>query len=576
MQTTTAAGLLRLLLLAAAAWPAALGAQIESATRITAKPERYGPTDYVVMLKAPWQNPYRSGEVALDLELVAPSGRRITVPGYYDRGEPGKSSVWRVRYAPGEEGEYRGGLALTLSGRHQDPVPVSFVVAPSRAKGFLHAAGPWLLRFDNGEPFRGIGENLCWEARSSDDSRYFKELHENPRFNYEYLLGRLSGNGGNFFRTWMCPWNLPLEWHHVVDTSRYTDDARPLNASGIQRMDQLVDLAAATDTYFMLTLDMHGELLGNLWNLNSYNARNGGPAATPAQFFTDPGARAQYRDRLRYLVARWGWSPHLAVWEFFNEIDNAMYGQKPDRIPDEVIVGWHKEMSAYLKAIDPYGRPVTTSISHREVAGLNQVPGIDLNQKHIYRNTPSIPEVLRRQVRAEGKPYAIGEFGYEWDWSKNFNDFAPEMDRDFRLGLWLGLFSPTPILPMSWWWEFFDERNLTPNFARVRAVSDRMLSAGRGDFREEACGWTGPAIPVYGVRCGRTLFILVANPSATEAAGDLKLPTDAQGSRNLRVYDTEKDDLNSGGSAATYRSGSVPLAVAPGRCLVLVADDPAP
>ena len=66
------------------------------------------------------------------------------------------------------------------------------------------------------------------------------------------------------------------------------------------------------------------------------------------------------------------------MWELFNEIDNAMYGQAPERYPDRVVVEWHAEMSAYLKAIDPYGRLVTTSISHRDVAGLNQVASIPL------------------------------------------------------------------------------------------------------------------------------------------------------------------------------------------------------
>ncbi len=565
---------IRLTLLSAALWPAAAGAQIESVTRLTANPVRYGRTEFVVMLSAPWENPYRSADITLDLELMAPSGRRLSVPGYYDRGEPGKPSVWRARYAAAEAGVYRGRFVLEVGGARQPPVPVEFAAAPSGARGFLHPAGPWIFRFDNGEPFRGIGENLCWESRSGDDSRYFKELHENPRFNYEYLLGQLSGSGGNFFRTWMCPWNLPLEWHHVIDTSRYADDGRPFNASAARRMDQLVDLAAETDTYFMLTLDTHGALLGGLWELNGYNARNGGPAAKPSDFFTDPGARARYRDRLRYLVARWGWSPHLAVWEFFNEVDNAMYGQKPERIPDSVVVDWHAQMSAYLKSIDPYGRPVTTSISHREVAGLDRVPGLDLNQRHIYRNTLSIPSVIRRQVSLGGKPYAIGEFGYEWDWSKNFNDFAPDMDRDFKLGLWLGLFSPTPVLPMSWWWEFFDSRHLTAYFARVRAVHELMLAAGHGDYREVECPWAGPPLPVYGVRCGRTLFVLVANPASGAVSGALRLQVGPDGAR-MRMLDTEENRFT-GARPLPARSGPVELSVGPDRCLVLIVEDAAP
>ena len=280
----------------------------------------------------------------------------------------------------------------------------------------------------------------------------------------------------------MCPWNLPLEWHHVINSTRYSDDMGRFNASGIRRMDELVELAGKTDVYFMLTIDPHGAFLGDLWEQNSYNKKNGGPVATPAEFFTDSKARARYKDKLRYMVARWGYSPHLAVWEFFNEIDNAMYGQKPARIPDQVITDWHTEMGAALRALDPYGRLVTTSISHRDVAGLDQVPSFDFNQKHIYRNTLSIPAVIRQYVGSTGKPYVIGEFAHEWDWSLDFSPIAGDMDHEYKLGLWLGLFSPTPILPMSWWWEFFDERHLTPYLARVREIDERMIAAGRGDL----------------------------------------------------------------------------------------------
>jgi len=552
-----------------------LGAQVESVTRLTAHPSRFGRLDFVVMLKAEWQDPYHADDIRLDLELTAPSGRSLVVPCFYERGVSGASSEWLARYAPGEAGKYRGQVVLVVHGVRQAPVPVAFAVAASGARGFLHAAGPWMFRFDNGEPFRGIGENLCWEARSPDDSAFFKALNEDPRFNYEYLLGRLAASGGNFFRTWMCPWNLPLEWHKVSDTSRYTDDPARFNASAIRRMDELVDLAGSTDTYFMLTIDPHGAFLGRGWDLNSYNAANGGPVATPAEFFTDPAARARYRDKLRYLVARWGWSPHLAVWEFFNEIDNAMYGQKPARIPDAVITAWHAEMSAYLKAVDPYGRLVTTSVSHRDVAGMNQIPTMDFSQRHIYRNTPSIPGTIRQYVLSEGKPYVIGEFAREWDWSRDFNAIAADMDHDYKLGPWLGLFSPTPILPMSWWWEFFDERRLTASLARVRAVSDRMIAAGHGDFQGIACAWSGPALPVYGVQCGRTLFVLLVNEGASPAAGEVAMPPALTGRYASQEFDTETGQLTRAAPTDREHRDAVPATVAPGRLAVLIIS-PAP
>lgn len=547
------------------------GAQILSVTQVTHAPARFERLEFVVVLKAAWDDPYRSDDIRLDLELSGPSGRPLMVPAYYEDGESGKQSVWHARCAPSETGLYRGRFVLASRAGREATETAPFTVAPSSSRGFLRPAGPWIFRFDTGEPFRGLGENLCWEARYRDDSRFFRALHENPRFNYDYMLGSLSAHGGNFTRVWMCPWNLPLEWKRVSpDTMRYTDSPAHFNPSAIRRMDRFVETAEAAGVYVMLTLDPHGALLGENWARSSYNARNGGPAATPEEFFTNPRARAQYRDRLRYLVARWGYSPRLAVWELFNEVDNAMYGQTPVRIPDDVVTAWHAEMSAYLKGIDPSGRPVTTSISHRDVAGLNRIASIDFNQRHIYRRTDTIPETIAHYVQAEGKPYVIGEFGYEWDWNRNFNEFAGQMDRDFKRGLWLGLFSPTPILPMSWWWEYFDDRGLTAYLARVRAVLDRMLADGAGDF--QPIGADEPGILALAVRCGGTTFVYEENDGAAAVSGAPRIvgaPLNAV--RETSIFDPETGK-SSPGPAVSLHDGwwtTDPLVIQAGQSLVL-------
>jgi hypothetical protein len=267
------------------------------------------------------------------------------------------------------------------------------------------------------------------------------------------------------------------------------------------------------------------------------------------EFFTDPGAEAQQKDFLRFLVARWGYSPHIAALEIFNEIDNTMYDGKRQDIPDGIITAWHAEMSGYLKSIDPYHHLLTTSISHRQVAGLYNIAAMDFNQIHIYghkgqSNIPSFPEVLRHNSQLYGKPYVIGEFACEWDWLENFDDHAANMDDDYKKGLWLGLFSPTPILPMSWWWEYFDHRNMTPYIARVRSVLDQMLAAAGGAFADADCKWEGPSAKVMAVRCGKTYFVLLINNGTAPVTGSLSLPLDAAQNYQVRAYDPQRNVTN--------------------------------
>jgi hypothetical protein len=57
-----------------------------------------------------------------------------------------------------------------------------FTVVPSGKDGFLHPKSNWAFAFDSGKPFRGIGENIGWESRKSDDSKFFKNLQEKPKY----------------------------------------------------------------------------------------------------------------------------------------------------------------------------------------------------------------------------------------------------------------------------------------------------------------------------------------------------------------------------------------------------------
>lgn len=509
-------------------------AGIEGFTRVSGEARLYEKVEWDVAVRESWKDPYQHTDVALDLILVAPSGRTLAVPCYYVSGGSGSRSNWKARFAPQETGTYTYFFRLTRMGRQSAVSKDStFDVAPGTRKGFLHAADAWTFRFDNGERFRGIGENLCWEARTRDDSRFFAALHENPRFNFDYLVDVLARNGGNFFRVWLSPWSLPLENQRVRNTNRYTDSTEHFNPSSFARLDHLVSLAESRDTYFMLAIS-------GGWDLDRYSAKEGGPAPTREAFFSDPAARARYKSRLRYLVARWGYSPSIGAWEFFNEVDNVTHGREDVvLIPHADVVRWHAEMSTYLKAIDPYGHLVTTSISHRDIPGLNDIAPIDFNQKHVYRDTNGIPDILTRYLERHGKPYVVGEFALHWDWNLDFNEMAEDFDYDFKRGLWYGLFAPTPVLPMSWWWEFFDERKMTPYFGRVRTIYDHMMAAGKGAFEPVVAVASAPHQRVMGVRCGRASYVYLLNDTKEPVVTDLAVPLPDAASVAVRLYTPE-------------------------------------
>ncbi len=500
-------------------------AQIRQVSQITGSVRQYEKSEWDIQLTGEWQNPYFMQDIALDMEVHAPSGKVLMVPCFYVSGESGRLSNWEARFLPQEAGKYTCKFRLSKNGELVSESPSkSFISEVSGKKGILHARDNYTFGFDNGEPFRGLGENICWEARSNDDSKYFKTLHENPRFNYEFMLRKLAASGGNYTRIWICPWNFPIEWKEVSPTTnRYSNSTEYFNPSAIKKLDRLFELSDSLGVYIMLCFSGTGG-----FDESNYGLKGGGKAESDSALFVNPISKQQYKNKLRYFIARWGYSSSIGAWEFYNEINWFAFSKdKNDKRRPKSAVAWHVEMSTFLKEKDPYHHLITTSIAQTEVEGLNSVKNIDFNQIHVYDNIIplfDIPNLINDHIAAYKKPYIIGEFAHESDWLKNFDLDAEHMDSDFKRGLWLGLFSPTPLLPMSWWWEYFENRGMMSYFARVRVILDQMMKDGKGSFVPVEVAIDQSQVKVYGVKCGKTSFIYLFNPTTETKICSVNLP----------------------------------------------------
>ncbi|MBJ6145708.1 hypothetical protein JAO77_20090 [Hymenobacter sp. BT559] len=69
------------------------------------------------------------------------------------------------------------------------------------------------------------------------------------------------------------------------------------------------------------------------------------------------------------------------------------------------------------------------------------------------------------------------------------------------------------MLPITWWWELFDDQKMTPYFRAVRTISGQMLAAGRGQFQPFAV--QASVVQSFGMRCGNKYFIYLLNDSPT-------------------------------------------------------------
>src|SRR5215475_11874023 len=219
--------------------------------------------------------------------------------------------------------------------------------------------------------------------------------------------------GENYARVMMTPWAFGIE----TDTNTLTN----YRLDSAWKLDYVMQLAEQRGLYVLLCLDIHlmwqpvPDYWGadNYWQSNPYNATNGGPCVNQDAFFTNSVAQAIYQKRLRYLVARYGYSPKLVGWQLLSEIDNEYPYLTPANVPP-----WHRLMAGWLHTNDPFGHLVTTSLTGgSDRPEIWSLPQLDFAAYHSYGESfPALGlrDVAQSFLQRYHKPVLIDEFGTDW------------------------------------------------------------------------------------------------------------------------------------------------------------------
>ncbi|NLF19440.1 MAG: DUF5060 domain-containing protein [Lentisphaerae bacterium] len=427
---------------------------------VAAQPEAvplYGAVDLRVDLDASWDNPYDPDDIALAARVTTASGRQYDLPGFFmvphrrevDDGieimTPAGPGEWHLRLAGTELGPLRCEVTVRdRSGEARLALPPMTVV-PSEHPGFIRVSrvDPHYLAYDSGAPYLPIGHNL--------------PIYPTAGQLVDEALGKMAAAGENWNRWWMSQRGLGLEWESRLGWYRQAQAAQ---------LDTAMTLAQQLGFAYMLCFDTHQDFRQDGWKANPFNTAQGGPCATPAEWFTHPEARRHYRNRLRYTVARWAASSAVQCWEFGNEFEGWA------DTPHAVIIDWHREMAAHLRALDPYGHPITTSWwSTTGPETCWQIPEIDIVQTHCYTNNDrNVAEIVRefclKQRRDFQKPHIFGEFGI-----RSHDTTADKDPHGWALhnAFWAAVASGCDGIPMPWWHEnYIDPLNLYGHFTAIR------------------------------------------------------------------------------------------------------------
>ena len=398
------------------------------------------------------ENPFDPDQVAVDARFTGPGGRQLTVPAFWM--DAGDAKAFRVRFAPPVAGAWTMSVTAVDAQGTTATEPVAFVAERASTRGFVRRStrNPRYFQFDNGDPYFLIGLNIAWGERRSFDS-------------YKRWIPKLAAAGGNFARIWMSDPSVMTETREA-GLGRYDQAA-------CEFYDRLLALAEDNGVYCMVTFNNYRDLRERdewgpcPWPLLPYASQNGGPATRPADFINDPRCQKLYRQRLRYIAARYGAYSSVMCWEFFNE-----QSYSGVQIPPS----WTIDMTRYLKSVDAYGHLVSTSFGSNAQAEVWRAPQIDLTQTHYYGDdqTADCTPIIRASAlehRAFNKPYLMAEIGI-WAQGSDAKFDTKGVGTNLHNGLWSALMSGSAGTAANWWWDsYVDPNDLWSAYSGIAAFS---------------------------------------------------------------------------------------------------------
>lgn len=404
----------------------------------------YERLEITIELTATFSNPYNYDQIELKGIFTSPLGRIDTVDGFYyqayTRSGPPENltaqnpPVWKIRFTPREIGGWSFSILCRDINGTTSSTHTNFDCISSSNPGFVRTANQNYLKTDNQQACFLIGENVGWYG-------------SNKTYDYQNWMDELSRSGANFMRVWMCSWAFAIEWNNTPLGNYNNRQERAF------QLDWVVEYARTRSIYIQLCLNNHGQVSTQVnpeWSSNPYNASNGGPCSKTSDFFTNATAKKYLKQRLRYIIARWGYATSILNWELFNEID---WTDQFDtfRIP---IMLWHKEMANYIKEIDPYQHLVSTSYAQDIYdPGVWNLSSIDFTQFHHYSLSPDTQsnhyDITRNYLKSFNKPTIIGEFGFPGQ--EYYNDDPNGID--LHNSIWASSLSGAMGTACIWWWD---------------------------------------------------------------------------------------------------------------------------
>lgn len=353
-----------------------------------------------------------------------------------------------IRFAPPFIGNYSAKIILEINGEiHSTSDFFTFNVVESDNAGYLTVGENQRFLKRGNSTFYPIGLNMPWpETNESWDPVFsnkikiwndetqssvvinaqYRGVTELPRAydKYKEAMTHFADNGVNLVRMIMCPSSNDIEWEELGNYSNRLHMA--------QEMDEIVELCEEKDISLLWNFQIHFSFQKSVDAYYSYWAwdsqKNGIPFCyktlveedgpflpdenEPYRFFVDEDAKKYYKQRLRYTLARWGYSTSIGMFELFSEINAsgfkpfAYVAEDSNNYGWQIIRDWQVEMAEYIKSYHNGKSHLLTASFAGPKNARDDVffsPNLDLMSTNDYDvNAPSFNEFI---INAVSKKY---------------------------------------------------------------------------------------------------------------------------------------------------------------------------
>ena len=324
----------------------------------------FGNNGYGNTYDASYINPYDPDEISVEATFSFLNEPDMVIYGFYYRDFDYSSTPvvinttwnenitlnnhWRVRFTPKHIGNWQVKLKVFVNGVLVllDDIGRNFTCVASNNPGFVKfGANNKYLEYPDGTTIFPAGTNNPWPDQSLD--------YDNTTYlPYEYTehrkrIQKLADGGGNYTRIMFTPYGYQIEWEKLNNYD--------MRQNLMWEFDNLIYQARDNNMLVHISLSQHPEGLTDYpsnptypysWQYNKYKV-DLPTVDNPIDFFTEPDAIDAYKKQIRYIIARWGYSPQISTFEIMNEA--GLLFNYPDVSWDNAMSSWHQEIASYIK-----------------------------------------------------------------------------------------------------------------------------------------------------------------------------------------------------------------------------------